>query len=70
MLTTTASSTMEWGENLLGGDVECEDLEDPDGYYKALGCKKIYSDEDIGVTLRKAKKGFFVLGRTHHLYKT
>ena len=21
-----------WGENLIGADVECEDLEDPDGY--------------------------------------
>ena len=59
-----------WGENLLGADVDCEDLEDPDGYYKALGCKKIYSDDDIGVTLRKAKKDFFVLGRTHHPEKT
>ena len=25
-----------WGENLLGDYVECEDLEDPYGYYKAL----------------------------------
>ena len=53
-----------WGENPLGDYVECEDLEDPDGYYKALGCKKISSDEDIGVALKKAKKGFFRLGRT------
>ena len=36
----------------------------PYGYYKALGCKKISSDEDIGVALKKAKKGFFGLGRT------
>ena len=53
-----------WGENLLGADVECEDLEDPYGYYMALGCKKLSSDEDIGVALKKAKKGFFGLGRT------
>lgn len=53
-----------WGENLIGADVECEDLKDPYGYYKALGCKKISSDEDIGVALKKAKKGFFGLGRT------
>ena len=59
-----------WGENLLGADVDCEDLEDPDGYYKALGCKKISSDEDIGVALKKAKKGFFGLGRTCHPEKT
>ena len=59
-----------WGENLLGADVECEDLGDPDGYYKALGCKKIYSDEDIGVSLKKANKGFFGLGRTHQPEKT
>ena len=58
------------GDNLLGADVECEDLEDPDGYYKALGCKKMSSDEDIGVALKKAKKGFFGLGRTHHPDKT
>ena len=25
------------GENLIGADVECEDLKDPYGYYKALG---------------------------------
>ena len=56
-----------WGKNLLGADVECEDLEDPDGYYKALGCKKISSDEDIGVALKKAKKGLSGLGRTHML---
>ena len=43
------------GENLLGADVECEGLEDPYGYYKALGCKKLSSDEDIGVALKKAK---------------
>ena len=53
-----------WGENLIGADVECEDLKDPYGYYKALGCKKILSDEDIGVALKKAKKSFFGLGRT------
>ena len=45
-------------------DVECEDLKDPYGYYKSLGCNKISSDEDIGVALKKAKKGFFGLGRT------
>ena len=28
------------------------------------------SDEDIGVALKKAKKGFFRLGRTHHPDKT
>ena len=59
-----------WGENLIGDDVEREDLEDPDGYYKALGCRKMSSDEDIGVALKKAKKGFFGLGRTHHPDKT
>ena len=53
-----------WGENLIGADVECENLKDPYGYYKALGCKKISSVEDIGVALKKAKKGFFGLGRT------
>ena len=58
------------GGNLLGAYVECEDLEDPDGYYKALGCKKISSDEDIWVVLKKAKRGFFGLGRTHHPDKT
>ena len=58
------------GENLLESDVECEDLEYPDGYYKTLGCKKISSDEDIGVSLKKAKKGFFGLVRTHHPEKT
>ena len=26
-----------WGENLIGAAFECEDLEDPDVYYKALG---------------------------------
>ena len=56
-----------WGENLLGADVQCEDLEDPYGYYKALGCNKMSSDEDIGVALKKAKKGFFGLGRTWKL---
>ena len=55
-----------WGENLLGDYVECEDLEDPDGYYKALGRKNISSDEDIGVALKKSKKVFSGLGRTHH----
>ena len=45
-------------------DVESADLKYPYGYYKALGCKKISSDEDIGVALKKAKKGFFGLGRT------
>ena len=64
------SVTNCWGENLLGDDVECEDLEDPDGYYKAFGCKKISSDEDIGVSLKKAKKDFFGLVRTHHQEKT
>ena len=52
------------GENLIGAGVECEDLKDPYGYYKALGSKKIYSDEDIGVALKKANKCFFRLGRT------
>ena len=52
------------GGNLIGDDVECEDLEYPYGYYKALGCKKMSSDEDIGVALKKAKKGFFGIGRT------
>ena len=50
--------------------IECEDLEDPDGYYNALGCKKIYSDEDIGVALKYTKKGFLGLGITHHPDKT
>ena len=59
-----------WGENLLGADFECEDLEYPYGYYKAIVCNKIYSDEDIGVALKKAKKGFFGLGRTHQPEKT
>ena len=58
------------GGKLLGADVECEDLDDPDGYYKAFGCKKMSSDEDIGVALKKAKKVFFGLGRTHHPDKT
>ena len=52
------------GENLIGAGVECEDLKDPYGYYKSLGCKKISSYEDIGVALKKAKKGFSGLGRT------
>ena len=64
------SEKLCWGENLLGDDIECENLEDPDGYYKALGCKKISSDEDIGVALKKAKKGFFGIGRNHHPDKT
>ena len=58
------SEKLCWGENLIGADVECEDLKDPYGYYNALGCKKMSSDEDIGVALKKAKKGFFGLGRT------
>ena len=58
------------GENLIGADVECEDLKYPYGYYKALGCKKMSIDEDIRVALKKAKKGFFGLGRTHHPDKT
>ena len=58
------SENLCWGENLLGADVECEDHEDPYRYYKALGCNKISSDEDIGVALKKAKKGFFGIGRT------
>ena len=52
------------GGGLIGADVEFEDLKYPSGYYKALGCKKNSSDEDIGVALKKAKKGFFGLGRT------
>ena len=52
------------GGGLIGADVECEYLKYPYGYYKALGCKKISSDEDIGVALKKAKKGFFRPGRT------
>ena len=58
------SENLCWGENLIGDGVECEDLKDPYGYYKALVCKKMSSDEDIGVTLKNAKKGFFVPGRT------
>ena len=58
------SEKLCWGDNLLGADVEYEDLEDPYGYYKALVCKKISSDEDIGVALKKAKKVFFGIGRT------
>ena len=54
------------GENPLGADVECEDLEDPYVYYKALGCKKISSGDDIGVALKKAKKGFFGIVRSRH----
>ena len=71
-LTSPADDSEEvyWGENLLGAKVECEDLEDPDGYYKDLGCKKMSSDEDVGVTLNKSKKGFFGIGRTHHPDKT
>ena len=57
------SENLCWGENLLKSDVECEELEDPYGYYKDLGCNKISSDDDIGVALKKAKKGFFGLGR-------
>ena len=64
------SENVCWRENLLGADVECEDLEDPNGYYKALGCKKMSSDEDIGVALKKAKKGFFGIGITHQPDKT
>ena len=64
------SEKVWWGENLIGADVECEDLKYPYGYYKALGCKKISSDEDVGLALKKAKKGFFGLGRNHHLDKT
>ena len=71
-LTSPADDSEEGcgGENLLGDDVECEDLADPDGYYKALGCKKMSSDDDIGVAPKKAKKGFFGLGRTRHPDKT
>ena len=64
------SENLCWGDNLLGADVECEDLEYPYGYYKDLGCNKMSSYEDIGVALKKAKKGFFGLGRTHHPDKT
>ena len=53
-----------WWENLLGDYVEYEDLEDPYGYYKDLGCNKMSTDEDIEVALKKSKKGFFGLGRT------
>ena len=52
------------GGNLIGADVECEELKYPYGYYKSLGCKKISSYEDIGLALKNAKKGFFGLGRT------
>ena len=53
------SEKLCWGEDLIGAGVECEDLKDPYGYYKSLGCKKISSDEDIGVALKNAKKFFF-----------
>ena len=36
-----------WGENILGADVECEDLENPDGYYTALGCKNMEVNIDL-----------------------
>ena len=61
---TDNSEKVCWGENILGDYIECEDLEDPYGYYKALGYNKMSSDEDIGVALKKAKKVFFGLGRT------
>ena len=37
---------------------------------KALGCKNMSSDEDIGVELKKAKRVFFGIGRTRHPDKT
>ena len=51
------------GRIFLGLMLSVNTFKDPYGFYKALGCKKMSSDEDIGVALKKAKKGFFRLGR-------
>ena len=52
------SEKVFWGENLLGAGVECEELEEPYGYYKDLGCNKMSSDEDIGLALKKGQESF------------
>ena len=67
---TNDSEKVCWGENILGADVECEDLEDPNGYYKDLGYKKMSSDEDIGLVPKNSNKGFFGIGRTYQPDKT
>ena len=52
------------GGRILLGMVLSVNTLNPYGYYKALGCKKMSSDEDIEVALKKDKKGLFGLGRT------
>ena len=55
-----------WSENLLSSDVQCEDLEDPDGHYKVLGCSKTSGDEAIAAAFKYHMKLYQQLARMHH----
>ena len=55
---------------LLPSTLQCEDLEDPDGHYKALGCTKTSSDEEIAASFKKVGREFRELARHNHTDKT
>ena len=52
----TADEILCWTKRLLPTNLNKSDLGNPKGYYKALGCSKISSDNDIASALREATK--------------
>ena len=59
-----------WGDKFLPTDSQCEDLKDPKGYYKVLGCSKTTSSKGIATVFQTTKTNFTAHAWTHHPDKT
>ena len=61
---------LTWDRDLVGLDDGGGDLEDPDGYYKIMGCSKSSSDDEIGRQHKRMRKKFRMIALKCHPDKT
>ena len=56
--------------NLLPKSNKCDDLEDPEGHYKLLGCSKVSSTAGVADVFKDWVKEFREFAKTNHPDKT
>ena len=61
---------LTWDNDLVDIDDRCHDLEDPQGYYKSLGCTKISSDDNIACEYKRQRKKYRGIALKCHPDKT
>ena len=66
----TPEERITWDPDLVEASDRCDDLEDPDGFYKSLGCSKMSSDHKIAQEYAVIRKTFRAMAMKCHPDRT